>query len=294
MQKEFEQSRDLIVKLEAKVNESNKCLEKSNEMIQELQDKAALGAKPYKHEIEVLKTELVKSDLDKKKIAKEFEKDIASARALVDHQKEVIRQLRENLRRNQQAHETSLVLEPGPDPPRQKPLTCGGGSGIVQNTTVLILKSEFLRLQKELASLTQQNEQLMQQKSELLSNNQQLSKEVSTWKERSLRREPHGEVTCQPVLRSPARVPGDTPQKQQDILAPRGERNVQDPVPKDSPKSRFFDPRSKSFVTPRPVRYFDNSGLGLCPVEQASDTENTDPRLPPSTSLRDAPECRMQ
>lgn len=29
-------------------------------------------------------------------------------------------------------------------------------------------------------------------------------------------------------------------------------------------------------------------------VEQASDTENTDPRLPPSTSLRDAPECRMQ
>lgn len=62
----------------------------------------------------------------------------------------------------------AVVLEPGPDPPRQKPLTCGGGSGIVQNTTVLILKSEFLRLQKELASLTQQNEQLMQQKSELL------------------------------------------------------------------------------------------------------------------------------
>ncbi|KAM6148053.1 centromere-associated protein E [Erethizon dorsatum] len=292
LQKELEMSHDTIAKLQAKVNESNKFLEKSNEMIQALQDKAALGAKPYKEEIEDLKTKLVKLDLDKMKTAKEFEKEITSTRATVEHQKEVIRRLRENLRRNQQAQDTSMITEPGDSQPPQKPLTCGGGSGIVQSTKALILKGEYLRLEKELARLKQQNEQLVQQKSELLSNNQQLSNEVKAWKERTLNREAHHEVTCENLLNSPAEVPGTYPKKRHNIPAQRGEGSAQDPVPKDSPKSRFFDPRSKSFPAPRPVHYFDNSSLGLCPEEQAAGVENVDPRFLPSTALRDAPECR--
>ncbi|XP_013360881.1 PREDICTED: centromere-associated protein E isoform X2 [Chinchilla lanigera] len=293
MQKEIEMSHDIIAKLQAKVNESNKFLEKSNEMIQALQDKAALGAKPYKEEIEDLKTKLVKLDLEKKQTAKEFEKKMTSARTTIEHQDEVIRRLKENLRRNQQVQDTSMVTEPRDTQPPQKPLTCGGGSGIVQNTKALILKSGYLRLEKELAGLKQQNERLEQQKSKLLSTNQQLSNEVKAWKERTLNREAPQEVTCGNLPDPPAQVPG-TPKKRQDIPAQCGERNAQAPMPKDSPKARFFDPRSKSFPGPRPVRYFDNSSLGLSPEKQAADAENVDPRVLPSASLRDAPECRMQ
>ncbi|XP_023559616.1 centromere-associated protein E [Octodon degus] len=293
MQKELEMSRDVILKLQAKVNESNKFLEKSNEMIQALQDKAALGAKPYKEQIEDLKTKLVKLDLEKKQTAKEFEKEIASTRATVEHQDEVIRRLKENLRRNQQAQDTSMIVESGNTQHPQNPLTCGGGSGIVQSTKALILKSGYLRLEKELASLKQQKERLEQQKKELLSTNQQLSDEVRAWKERTLKREAPQELPWENLPNSPARVPG-TPKKRNDLPAQCGGCITQAPAPKDSPKARFFDPRSKSFPGPRPVRYFDNSSLGLCPEEQAVGTENMEPRVLPSTSLRDAPECRMQ
>lgn len=44
-----------------------------------MQDKVAIGAKPYKEEIEDLKTKLVKIDLEKMKSAKEFEKEYVFA-----------------------------------------------------------------------------------------------------------------------------------------------------------------------------------------------------------------------
>lgn len=62
---------------------------------------------PYKEEIEDLKMQLVKIDLEKKAKAKEFEKEMLAIKATVEHQEEVIRLLRENLRRNQQAQDTS-------------------------------------------------------------------------------------------------------------------------------------------------------------------------------------------
>lgn len=52
--------------------------------------------------------------------------------------------------------------------PSNKPLTCGGGSGIVQSTKALIMKSEYVRLQKEISKVKQQNEQLTEQMNELL------------------------------------------------------------------------------------------------------------------------------
>lgn len=52
--------------------------------------------------------------------------------------------------------------------PSRKPLTCGGGSGIVQSTKALILKSEYIRLENEISKLKQQNEHLIKQKNELL------------------------------------------------------------------------------------------------------------------------------
>uniref|UniRef100_A0A4W2I405 Centromere-associated protein E n=1 Tax=Bos indicus x Bos taurus TaxID=30522 RepID=A0A4W2I405_BOBOX len=264
MQKELEMTNDVIAKLQRQVNESNEHLEKTKEMIQVLQDKAALGAKPYKEEIEDLKMKLVKVDLEKMKNAKEFEKEIASTKATVEYQKEVIRLLRENLRRNQQAQDTSILSEHIDTQPSNKPLTCGGGSGIVQSTKALILKSEYIRLEKEVSKLKQQNEQLIKQKNELSSYYHHLSSEVKTWKERTLKREVHKEVTCENSPKSP-KVTGTPSKKRHHMSSQCKERNVQDPVPKESPKSWFFDNRSKSLPVPPPVRYFDNSGLGLCP-----------------------------
>ncbi|XP_071470947.1 centromere-associated protein E [Marmota flaviventris] len=294
MQKELEMTNNIIAKLQAKINESNKCLEKTKEMMQALQDQVALGAKPYKEEIEDLKTKLVKIDLEKMKTAKEFEKEIDSTKATIDYQKEVIRVLRENLRRSQQAQDASMISEHTDSQPSNKPITCGGGSGIIQSTKALILKSEYIRLEKEISKLKQQNEQLIKQKNDLLSNNQHLSNEVKTWKERTLKREVCKEVTCENSPKSP-KVTGTDSKKIQNIPSQYKEQNVQNLVPKESPKSWFFDNRSKSLPAPHPVRYFDNSSLGLCPEEQTIGAECVDPKPGPwYTSGKDAPECKTQ
>ncbi|XP_008579154.1 PREDICTED: centromere-associated protein E isoform X2 [Galeopterus variegatus] len=295
MQKELEMTNDIIAKLEAKANETNKGLEDAKETIQELQDKVALGAKPYKEEIEDLKTKLVVIELEKMKNAKEFEKEITSTKATVEYQKEAIRLLRENLRRNQQAQDTSMISGCIDSQPSNKPLTCGGGSGIVQSTKALIMKSEYIRLEKEMFKLKQQNEQLIKQNNELLSNNHHLSKEVKTWKERTLKREAHKEATCENSPKSP-KVTGTASKKRQNTPSQCKERNLQDPVPKESPKPWFFDSRSKSLPAPHPVRYFDNSGLGLCPEEQTMGAESVDPRPGPwhTSSGKDVPECKTQ
>ncbi|XP_017904738.1 PREDICTED: centromere-associated protein E isoform X2 [Capra hircus] len=288
MQKELEMTNGVIAKLQRQVNDSNECLEKTKEMIQVLQDKAALGAKPYKEEIEDLKMKLVKVDLEKMENAKEFEKEIASTKAIVEYQKEVIRLMKENLRRNQQAQDTSMLSEHIDTQPSNKPLTCGGGSGIVQSTKALILKSEYMRLEKEVSKLKQQNEQLMKQKNEL-------SSEVKTWKEKTLKKEVHKEVTCENSPKSP-KVTGTPSKKRHHMSSQCKERNVQDPVPKESPKSWFFDNRSKSLPVPPPVRYFDNSGLGLCPEEQTAEVETEDPQRGPwqMPSGKEVPECKTQ
>nr|XP_040148954.1 centromere-associated protein E isoform X2 [Ictidomys tridecemlineatus] len=294
MQKELEMTNNIIAKLQAKINESNKCLDKTKEKMQALQDQVALGAKPYKEEIEDLKTKLVKIDLEKMKTAKEFEKEIHSTKATIDYQKEVIRVLRENLRRSQQAQDASMISEHTDSQPSNKPITCGGGSGIIQSTKALILKSEYIRLEKEISKLKQQNEQLIKQKNDLLSNNQHLSNEVKTWKERTLKREVCKEVTCENSPKSPKVTETDS-KKIQNIPSQYKEQNVQNPVPKESPKSWFFDNRSKSLPAPRPVRYFDNSSLGLCPEEQTIGAECVDPKPGPwYTSGKDAPECKTQ
>lgn len=97
-----------------------------------------------------------------------------------------------------------------------------------------------------------------------LSNNQHLYNEVKTWKERTLKREAHKEVTCENSPKSP-KVTGTASKKRQHMSSQCKERNLQDPVPKESPKSWFFDSRSQSLPVPSPVHYFDNSSLGLCP-----------------------------
>uniref|UniRef100_A0A2K6LFW8 Centromere-associated protein E n=1 Tax=Rhinopithecus bieti TaxID=61621 RepID=A0A2K6LFW8_RHIBE len=280
MQKELEVTNDIIAKLQAKVNESNKCLETTKETIQVLQ-------------VQSIKKKLVSWILLRQTSA--LQKIISATKATVEYQKEVIRLLRENLRRSQQAQDTSMISEHTDSQPSNKPLTCGGGSGIVQNTKALILKSEHIRLEKEISKLKQQNEQLIKQKNDLLSNNQHLSNEVKTWKERTLKRETYKQVTCENSPKSP-KVTGTASKKKQITPSQCKERNLHDPTPKESPKSWFFDSRSKSLPSPHPVRYFDNSNLGLCPEVQNAGAESVDSQPGPwhASSGKDVPECKTQ
>ncbi|XP_055484148.1 centromere-associated protein E [Psammomys obesus] len=294
MQKELAMTKDLVAKLQSKVHESEECLENTKVTVQILQNKVALGAAPYKEEIEDLKMKLVKIDLEKKENAKEFEKEILSTKATVEHQKEMIRLLRENLRRNQQAQDTSIIAERD-SRPLSKPLTCGGGSGIVQSTKALILKSEYLRLENEMSKLKKQNDQLIKQKNQLLSENSQLSTEVNTWKERTLKRDSFIVTAREDSPKSPNMTRADA-KRRPNTLSRCREQNYQDPVPKDSPKSWFLDNRPKSLPPPPPIRYFDNSVLGLCPEEPAAEVENVDPQteVRQPSSGKDVPECKMQ
>ncbi|XP_021089639.1 centromere-associated protein E [Mesocricetus auratus] len=289
MQKELAMSKALVAKLQSEVHESNKCLENTKATVQMLQDKVALGAVPYKEEIEDLKMQLVKIDLEKKENAKEFEKEILSTKATVTHQKEVIRMLRENLRRNQQAQDTSMISEPDCQT-LSKPLTCGGGSGIVQSTKALILKSEYIRMENEISKLKQQNEQLVKRNNQLVSDKSQLSKKLETMKGRTLKRDTYREAACEDSPKSP-KVTGADSKRRQNTPSRCRERNFQ-----ESPKSWFSDNRPKSLPAPYPVCYFDNSALGLCPEEPAAEAENVNPKTdlcqPPSR--KDGPECKMQ
>lgn len=255
-------------------------------------NKIALGAVPYKEEIEDLKMQLVKSDLEKKATAKEFDKKILSLKATVEHQEEMIRLLRENLRGHQQAQDTSMISEQDSQL-LSKPLTCGGGSGIVQSTKALILKSEYKRMGSEISKLKQQNEQLRKQNNQLLSDNSQLSNEVKTWEERTLKRDSYRETTCENSPKSPKVTRTDSKRRQNTTSQCRAQ-NLQDPVPKDSPKSWFFDNRSKSLPAPHPIRYFDNSSLGLCP--EPDDVENVEPKtdLCQASLEKDVSQCKTQ
>uniref|UniRef100_A0A8C6MWV0 Centromere-associated protein E n=1 Tax=Mus spicilegus TaxID=10103 RepID=A0A8C6MWV0_MUSSI len=255
-------------------------------------NKIALGAVPYKEEIEDLKMQLVKSDLEKKATAKEFDKKILSLKATVEHQEEMIRLLRENLRGHQQAQDTSMISEQDSQL-LSKPLTCGGGSGIVQSTKALILKSEYKRMGSEISKLKQQNEQLRKQNNQLLSDNSQLSNEVKTWEERTLKRDSYRETTCENSPKSPKVTRTDSKRRQNTTSQCRAQ-NLQDPVPKDSPKSWFFDNRSKSLPAPHPIRYFDNSSLGLCP--EPDDVENVEPKtdLCQASLEKDVSQCKAQ
>nr|XP_044999138.1 centromere-associated protein E-like isoform X4 [Jaculus jaculus] len=294
LQEELKVTNDIIAKLENKVNESNKCLEKAKETIQLLQEEVAVGAKVYKEEIEDLKTKLVKTDLEKMKNGREHEKEMNSTKATIEYQKEMIRALRENLRRNQQAQDTSLTSEYDLQPP-VKPLTCGGGSGIIQSTKALILKSEYVRLEKEMSKLKQQNEEITKQKNELLSENHHLSSVIKTWKERIFKSEAYKKGTCENSPESP-KVTRTGTKKKLNTPSQYKEGNLRDIVLNESPKSSFFDSRSKSLPACYPVRYFDNSSLGLFPEEQTIETNSLDakPDLWPSSSRKETDDCKMQ
>ncbi|XP_043828664.1 centromere-associated protein E [Dromiciops gliroides] len=280
----------------------NKHLQSQQPGVQSSQDIKAVSNK----EIDDLKMKLVKLNMEKMNESKKFEKEIASKTAIIEHKEEIISQLKENLRRAQQCNDISISEPSDHAQASHTPLTCGGGSGIIQSTKALILKADRVRLEREICKLKQQNEYLTNHQSQLSSTNFHLVREVKKWKERALQKEAQ-ELSQVHSPRSP-KLTESTSQKRQCTSPLHGEQISQETLPKDSPKSWACDGRSKSLPVTSRNNYFDNSRLGLLPEIAFSSTsdptkEAQTPREENAGSLldqwqtssrKDAPECKTQ
>ncbi|XP_075785794.1 centromere-associated protein E isoform X2 [Pelodiscus sinensis] len=245
-----------FTKLQAKLNETEKCLKKELTEKQTLKAKLDKGPTFYKEEIDNLKTQLVKAEMEIKKQSSIFEQKIANTEALAEHREEQLRKLKEQLRRAQQEQEVTVTL--GKDIPRESslPLTCGGGSGIVQSTQMLILKSEQAKLQKE-------NLQLKKQNDLLVSNELHLKEDLTKWKERALKLKAQSsrETTQEMIQKSPRKTASRS-------------RKEKMPSPFKEPSSQEIPPLDSPNIQPLTCpNFFDNSSLGTLMDTRPSGTE---------------------
>ncbi|XP_074397183.1 centromere-associated protein E isoform X2 [Zonotrichia albicollis] len=269
-----------LTQLQAKLNEMDNCLRTALTEKQSLQAKLDEGAELYKEEIDHLKTQLVKCDLERMKQSNSFERKLANYEALAEHQEQQLTKLKEELRRAYQEQDVTVLKEADPQQP-QKPLTCGGGSGIVQSTQILVLKSEQAKLQKE-------NLQLKKQNDLLLSEELQLKEEVRKWKERALkwREKSSRETTRETIPKSPKKAVSYFFKEQ--TPSPCKETVSQETVTQDLPKP--LNPT-------RPTNFFDNSNLGVLTDARPEGRESTEEHLRHffGTPGRDkAPDCKTQ
>ncbi|NXJ61311.1 CENPE protein, partial [Rostratula benghalensis] len=235
-----------LTQLQDKLNATEKSLKTSLTENQRLQAKLDKGAELYKEEIDHLKTQLVKHDMERMKQSKSFDTQLANYKAVTEHKEQQLRKLREQLRRIQQDQDVTVLEKEAPQQ-SQIALTCGGGSGIVQSTQILVLKSEQAKLQKENLHLKKQNDLLQ-------SNELQLKEELRKWKERALKWKERSsrEITRDAVPRSPMKT----------VLCSLKE---QTPSPSKEPVSQETIVQSMSQPLPLicPTNFFDNSSLDM-------------------------------
>ncbi|NXX75086.1 CENPE protein, partial [Urocolius indicus] len=266
-----------LTQLQAKLNETQKCLKTALTKNQSLEAKLEKGAELYKEEIDHLKTQLVKKDMERMKQSNSFDMKLANCKALAEHQEQQLAKLKEELRRARQEQNVSVVMEEAAPQQSQVPLTCGGGSGIVQSTQILVLKSEQAKLQKENSHLKKQNDLL-------LSNELQLKEELRKWKERALKwKERSRETTRDVVPRSPRKIVSSS--LKEHMPSPSKELVSQEIVVQDI---------SKPLPLTCPTNFFDNSSLGTLTDTRPAGVEPTEEHLKRwfGSSERDkAPDC---
>ncbi|XP_030305811.1 centromere-associated protein E [Calypte anna] len=270
-----------LTHLQAKLTETEKCLTTALTENRSLQAKLDKGAELYKEEIDHLKTQLVKSDMERMKQSNSFDMKLANYKALVEHQEQQLRKLKEELRRAKQEHDVSVVLEKEASQQAQPPLTCGGGSGIVQSTQILVLKSEQVKLQKENLYLKKQNDLL-------LSNELQLKEELRKWKERAFKWKERSsrETARETASRSPRKAISCSLKEQ--MPSPCKESASQEMVTQDLPMN--LPPAC-------PTNFFDNSSLGTLTDTRPAGVEPTEEHLKfwfGSSEKDKAPDCTTQ
>ncbi|XP_069599769.1 centromere-associated protein E isoform X2 [Ranitomeya imitator] len=147
-----------LSEMQVTVKEKEKLLQAAQKEIQILQEKISKGAAPYKEEIENLKSRVVWVEMERVKFSKSTEQQISSLKASVEDKETRLRKLKEELRRTQKDTDTSICSTSSTSP--QYPLTCGGGSGIVQSTAMLMLQSQNAALKREIGQYKKKVHQL--------------------------------------------------------------------------------------------------------------------------------------
>ncbi|XP_069097594.1 centromere-associated protein E isoform X2 [Pleurodeles waltl] len=277
-------------KLQAKLGDREQNLKAALSEIQALQVKLETGCKPYMEEIDQLKTQLVKMSMEKTKLSKYTDQEIAFLKSSVEDKEEQIRKLREQLRRAYQDQDSTVVVEKQTSEPSNVALTCGGGSGIVQSTAVLIMKQEKANLERELVQQKKKYERLLRNEAQLKVENQKL-KEAT----RNYLISPEEEASQKPIPTPSGKSEAPVGSKDQ-VPSKCHESATQETIILDSPKSSIFDSRSKALSLPRPTQFFDNSSFGT--ISDAKPTETVPEKDPndecwfaPSKSEK-AQECR--
>ncbi|XP_041905931.1 centromere-associated protein E isoform X1 [Corvus kubaryi] len=269
-----------LTQLQAKLNEMDNCLRTALTEKQSLQAKLDKGGELYKEEIDRLKTQLVKCDLERMKQSNSFEVKLANYKALAEHQEQQLTKLKEELRRAHQEQDVTVLKEADPQQ-SQIPLTCGGGSGIVQSTQILVLKSEQAKLQKENLHLKKQNDLLLNGELQLKEELKKWKERAIKWRERSLR-----ETTRETTPKSPKKTVSYFFKEQ--MPSPSKETVSQEIVTQDL---------SKPLPLTCPTNFFDNSNLGMLTDTRPAGTESTEEHLKHwfGTSDKDtAPDCSTQ
>ncbi|XP_075465063.1 centromere-associated protein E isoform X2 [Ascaphus truei] len=270
-----------LANLQVKMTEKENNLQTALKEMQTLQEKVADGTKPYRAEIDNLKTRLVKIEMGKIKLSKSMEQEMTSLKSCMEDKEENIRKLKEQLRRTQQDHDTSVFDEKDHPSSSKLALTCGGGSGIVQSTAMLVLRSEKARLEKELSRYKSHCNRLSR-------NMLHLEDELKEWKGNVIKTQSHNldavhEQAVSPRKPDLPRQHAMSPSKSEIpvfssvCLSPCKKQNL--PEKKDSPKSKFFDARSKSLPITCPTRFFDHPKLAPFPESspaEASESNQSD------------------
>ncbi|XP_078250754.1 centromere-associated protein E isoform X2 [Pogona vitticeps] len=272
-------SKSEVAKLQAALEEKENCLKSALAGKETLKAQLDKGAELYKEEIEDLKTQLVKADMARMKQSKYFDQEMANAKALAEHREDQLRKLKEELRRVQQEQDVTVIASKDL-PQTSLPITCGGGSGIVQNTQVLVLKTEHAKLEKKYSQLKKEYDLV-------LANELTLKEEIKKWKERALKRREQASRSTdeEQRLKSPRRTaPAAFPEVP---CSPSKEQSLRPVLPLDTPPATalnwptfFDDPRQGNSTDRRPTR--------------AESSENTLKHWIATANKDDAKNCKTQ
>ncbi|XP_066546446.1 centromere-associated protein E isoform X2 [Amia ocellicauda] len=252
-----------LQELLAQVSERESSIKTLKEHLRNLEAKVQQGAAPYEEELEMLKNRVVKLELERTGLSKAHGQEVASMAATLEHKEDALRKLKETLRELQQETDTSFMVDEKAQ--ARAPVTCGGGSGIVQSTMMLVIKSEKAKLENEVHQLKKKTTKL---ESLVVS----LQEEVSKWKSRARKLKENSGVkasfTDMERLSEDRQVLSPhTPTKKRRLVTSEGHTL-------DSPKSKFFD-RAESVSVACPKQFFDNSNLGTIPdLNVTADSKN--------------------
>ncbi|XP_028824579.1 centromere-associated protein E-like [Denticeps clupeoides] len=251
--------------LSAQLQEKEQLILALQEQLTQMQSGAAL---------EEMKNQLVQMELENTRMSANHQKEMERVNVTLEHKEDVIRSLKENLRKNLQQEEHSCQCH-GP------------------NSTVLLLPDQSFNINLKSLKFTfpklscsggrhtwTPDPQHRTAHLESLVSSQQ--EEITKWRRRAYKLREHKKeepLSCPPVTRHAPRTP---PRHALPASPVRRPAPLTGAALLNSPKSRFFDlpPTAQAPPITQPRLFFDNSALGAVAGEQPTPARSTEEPRP--------------